>query len=349
MLVPAYNEEAVLNWTLSAATREAGAENVYIADDCSKDSTAHIGAFWTNGNVYTARENQGKALTLKATIDHFALTTRYESIFILDADTWLSPGHLSALEPHLMSDMAFVVGRIESQQEPWNFWAAYRGFVMWLYNAIIRTPQNALNVINVLPGSSVLISSETVSRIDWQRAASLVLDDFSMLCDVWHAGLGKIRYVHDTPSALVAEPLTFRAYLKQTYGRWWPGIWQTIRKRKMFFKTDWFSITNNIQMLNWVWSAVSPVLLIPACVVWSDMNWVWFILMMFAGHMAQMYIFAGIYAYQKRRPWALALLPAFMGMAYLESVLFTLAYFKSHRLKESGRWESPARVKKVKL
>jgi cellulose synthase/poly-beta-1,6-N-acetylglucosamine synthase-like glycosyltransferase len=154
--------------------------------------------------------------------------------------------------------VAFVIGRIESQEVFLNFWAAYRGFVMWLYNAIIRTPQNVLNVINVLPGSSVLLSSETVKRIDWQRASTLVLDDFSMLCDVWYGGLGKVKYLHDTPPARTAEPLTFGSYFKQTYGRWWPGIWQTMRDRRMFLKTDWFSVTNNLQILNWVWTALAP-------------------------------------------------------------------------------------------
>jgi hypothetical protein len=98
---------------------------VYVTDDCSKDLTAHIGRFWTgseaNSNVYTAPENRGKSRTLKATINHFALTERYGSIFILDADTWLAPGHVAAVEREMKPDMAFVVGRIESRLEFMNF------------------------------------------------------------------------------------------------------------------------------------------------------------------------------------------------------------------------------------
>lgn len=345
ILVPAYNEEPVLDRTLAAAVREVGAANVYIADDCSRDLTAHIGRFWTEGNVYTAPENQGKSRTLKGAIDHFGLTEHYEGIFILDADTWLSPGHISALESHLEPDVAFVIGRIESQPEFMNFWTAYRAFVMWLYNAIIRTPQNVLNVINVLPGSSVLLSSEAVRRIDWRRASTLVLDDFSMLCDVRYRNLGKIKYLHDIPPARIAEPLTFRAYLKQTYGRWWPGIWQTMRDRKMLLKTDWFSITNNIQILNWVWTATAPVVLILAYLLLHGTIWVWLVPLMIAWQLGQMYILAGLYAYHKNRLSTLVLLPAFTAVAYLESVLFTLAYLKSYTLESGGRWESPDRTK----
>lgn len=343
VLVPAYNEESVLDRTLKAAVREVGAENVYVADDCSRDHTRRIAAFWTGGNVYTAPENQGKARTLKATIDHFALAGRYEGIFILDADTWLAPGHIAALEPELKPGVAFVIGRIESQRVAWNFWVAYRGFVMWLYNAIIRTPQNVLNVINVLPGSSVLLSSEAVKGIDWDRAAKLVLDDFSMLCDVWYGRLGEIRYLHDTPPALVAEPLTFGAYLKQTYGRWWPGIWQTMRDRRMFFRTDWFSVTNNLQILSWVWSAAMPLVLIPFLLWLVGTSWWWLVGGMILTYLAYMYVLGGLYAYHKRRPAALVLLPGFLALAYVESVLFALAYFRSFRLKEGGRWTSPER------
>ncbi|MBA3790113.1 MAG: glycosyltransferase family 2 protein [Rubrobacter sp.] len=345
ILVPAYNEEQVLDKTLKAAVREVGPENVYVADDCSKDLTAHIGRFWTGGNVYTAHENQGKSRTLKGTIDYFNLTESYEGIFILDADTWLSPGHVSALERELETGVAFVVGRIESEQVRWNFWTAYRGFSMWMYNAVIRTPQNVLNTINVLPGSSVLLNSEAVKRIDWQRASRLMLDDFSMLCDVRYQNLGSVKYLHDAPPALIAEPLTFNAYLKQTYDRWWPGIWQTMRDRKMLLKTDWFSITNNLQILSWVWSAIAPVLLILAYLLLQGTTVVWLVPVMIAWQLGQMYVFAGLYAYHKRRPSALLLLPAFAMVAYLESVLFTLAYFKSRKLESGGRWESPARIK----
>lgn len=344
ILVPAYNEEEVLDRTLAAAVREVGAENVYVADDCSKDLTAHIGNFWTVDNVYTAPVNQGKSRTLKGTIDHFDLAARYEGVFILDADTWLSPGHIAALEPELSPGVAFVIGRIESECVFLNFWTAYRAFVMWLYNAIIRTPQNALNVVNVLPGSSVLLNSRTVERVDWRRASTLVLDDFSMLCDVWYEGLGEIKYLHEAPPALIAEPLTFRAYLKQTYGRWWPGIWQTMRDRKMFLKTDWFSITNNLQMLNWVWSAVAPVILLLVYLLLNGTVWVWLVPLIFFWQVAQMYVFAVLYAYRKNRISALVLLPAFVAVAYLEAVLFTLGYFKSFRLESGGRWESPART-----
>ena len=343
ILVPAFNEEPVLDRTLAAAAREVGPENVYVADDCSSDLTAHIGRFWTEDNVYTAPVNAGKSRALKQTIDHFRLTARYDGIFLLDADTWLSPGHVDALKDHLTPDVAFVVGRIESDVEGWNFWVYYRAFMMWAYNAFIRTPQNVLNVINVLPGNSTLLSSRAVENIDWERASRLILDDFSMLCDVWYGKLGKIVYIHDTPPAKQIEPLTFRAYRKQTYGRWWPGIWQTMRDRQMFTRTDWFSVTNNLQMLSWIWCAFSPVILILAYYLLQGTVAVWLVPLTIAYRLGETYVLAGLYAWRKVRVSALVLAPLFLAVAYLESVLFTLSYFGSFRLEQGGRWESPAR------
>ncbi len=345
ILVPAYNEEDVLDRTLAAAAREVGAENVYVANDASTDATAAIGEYWCTGNVYTAPGNAGKSKGLKATIDYFRLTERYDGIFILDADTWLSPGHLAAVEKELTPGTAFVVGRIESDLRDPTFWTRYRGFVMFLYNSIIRTPQNALNIINVLPGSSVLLSSEAVEAVDWERASRLVLDDFSMLCDVKYKGLGKVKYLHDTPPALISEPLTWKAYKKQTYGRWWPGIWQTMRDRRMWWRTDAWSLANNAQILSWVWSAISPLVgLVVLWLLWGTLA-VWLVPASLAWNLGQTYVFAILYALRRGRPMTLLLTPLFLAVAYWESVLFTVGWYKSRRLEEGGRWESPERTK----
>lgn len=349
VLVPAYNEEDVLDRTLAAAVREAGSENVYLANDASPDATSRIGEYWCPGNVYTAPINAGKSKALKATIESFRLAERYDGIFILDADTWLSPGHLAAVGKALTPGTAFVIGRIESDlSHEKTFWTRYRAFVMFLYNGIIRTPQNALNVINVLPGSSCLLSSDAIRAVDWERAAKLVLDDFSMLCDIRYGRLGKVKYLHDVPPAFIAEPLTWKAYKKQTYGRWWPGIWQTMRDRGIWWRTDWWSLTNNVQVLTWVWSAVSPFVTLAALwLLWGTLA-VWLIVAALIWNLGQMYLFAVLYAWRRRRPLALVLAPAFMVVAYWESVLFTTGWYNSRRLEEGGRWESPGRTKNRK-
>ena len=344
ILVPAYNEGDVLDRTLAAAVREAGAENVYVANDASTDITARIGEYWCPGNVYTVPENAGKSKGLKAAIDLYRLTERYDGIFILDSDTWLSPGHVAAVNKELTPGTAFVVGRIESDLRYKTFWTRYRGFVMFLYNSIIRTPQNTLNIINVLPGSSVLLTSEAVKAVDWERASRLVLDDFSMLCDVKYKALGKIKYLHDTPPALISEPLTWKAYKKQTYGRWWPGIWQTMRERRMWRKTDAWSLANNAQILSWVWSAISPLVgLVMIWLLWGTLA-VWLVPLGLAWNLGQMYFFAALYVLRRGRPMTLLLAPLFLMVAYWESVLFTVGWYKSLQLEEGGRWESPERT-----
>jgi len=340
VLVPAYNEESVLDRTLAAAVREVGRENVFVANDASTDITERIARFWAGG-VYTAHHNQGKSKTLKGAIDHFGLSERYEGVFILDADTWLAPGHIAALEPLLAEGVAFVVGRIESEYQR-NFWVKYRAYVMWQYNAFIRTPQSVLKIINVLPGSSVLLSSAAVRAVDWERAARLILDDFSMLCDVQYEGIGAIRYVHSSPPARIDEPKSWAAYKRQTWGRWWPGIWQTVADRRMFRKTDWFSLSNNAQLLGWVASGLGPLLALAWCLWFLGSWWFWAVPVYFLGGIVQAGLLGSIYVARTGRLSTIPLLPAFLAVAYVESVMFALSFFKAGRVG-GGTWISPER------
>ncbi len=342
VLVPAYNEQAMLDRTLAAAVREVGRENVFLANDASTDITARIGAYWTGeARTYTAPANQGKSRTLKAAIDHFELTSRYDAIFILDADTYLCEGHIARLLPELEAGVAFVVGRIESSYEA-NFWVRYRAFVMWKYNVIIRTPQAILGIVNVLPGSSVLLSSRAVEAVDWERASRLILDDFSMLCDVQYEGIGKIRYVHDSPAARIDEPKSWAAYKRQTWGRWWPGIWQTMRDRRMLRRTDWFSLANNVQIGEWLFTCFWPVIVLVWCLTFLGTLWAWALPAMVLWGLVQIAFFGALYVARTGRVSTLYLLPAFLVVAQVESVLFAASYVKSAGVG-GGAWQSPER------
>jgi hypothetical protein len=112
----------------------------------------------------------------------------------------------------------------------------------------------------------------------------------------------------------------------------------------MFTKTDWFSVTNNLQVLSWVWTALEPVTLLLLYWLLKGTVAVYLLLTVVAWHLGQMYVLGGLYAYRKKRPRTLLLLPAFVAVALLESVLFTLGFVKSFTAQQGGRWESPARV-----
>jgi cellulose synthase/poly-beta-1,6-N-acetylglucosamine synthase-like glycosyltransferase len=348
VLTPAHNEYDVLDEALASARREVGRKHVYLVDDASTDNTSKIGWYWAGrDHTLTLPTNSGKARAFEAAIKHFDLTNRYRAIFFMDSDTVLGPGHVEAVLQALDAkpQHAFAVGKIESRYvDPKTFWVRYRAYVMWLYNSTIRLPQNTLGVINVLPGSSVLIRSSVVASIDWNRTAGFALDDYHTLVQILLQKLGKGVYAPSSPPALIREPLTTTAYLKQTR-RWWFGIGEIHRREGLWTKfRPWF-LFNNAHILSWIWAAISPVLILITLLFLHDIWWAFDIATVgVLWALAEATILCTIYTLRTGRVSALILLPAFLVVVYLESCFFCLCFFGAVKAKRGGTWASPPRV-----
>lgn len=346
ILCPAHNEADVLDEALASAVREVGRENVYVVDDASTDNTSSIASYWA-GHVLTLGTNSGKARALGEALRHYNLSSRYDGVFFQDADTTLSPGHVRAVADAVHSkNAAFGVGKIESRYvKPRTFWVRYRAYVMWLYNWTIRLPQNTLGVINVLPGSSVLLTSEATQKIDWSATAQYALDDYHTLVQIKLKKLGGAVYNPAAPPAFIREPLTIDAYLKQTR-RWWYGIGEIHRAEKLWTKTSPWMLFNNAHILSWLWTAIAPLAILITLLFFHDVYWA-------AGAaavgalwaLAEATILCTIYSLHTGRFSALVLLPAFLVVMYGESVFFCLCFFGVIKARRGGKWVSPPRLK----
>lgn len=351
IVMPAHNEEEVLDESLSSAVREAGREHVYVANDASTDATAQIATHYVSSeNVNTLATNGGKARALRDTLARYRLAERYDAIFFQDADTVLSAGHLTAVAAGMAKkNTAFAVGRVESQYKPvgarTTFWVRYRAYMMWLYNWTIRLPQSKLGVVNVLPGSSVLISASAVRQIDWSRVGEFALDDYHQLVQIKLKSLGGAAYVSNSPPANIREPLTLSAFLKQTR-RWWFGIGEIHRAEKLWRKRGGWFLFNNFHLASWLWSAVAPFVATSLLVASEGTYAFWIILFGVAISLGEALVLCLIYVFLTGRITALALLPAFCLVAYCESVFFLLCFFRIVRANRGGRWSSPPRVAK---
>lgn len=98
VLIPAYQEEAVLDGALDALLRSAHPPvGVWVVDDGSTDRTAAIAAAWEarDPRVHLVRHahNQGKAAALQTGLGHVPT----DWVVILDADTHLEPDALGIL------------------------------------------------------------------------------------------------------------------------------------------------------------------------------------------------------------------------------------------------------------
>ena len=99
ILIPVYNEEAVIRGTVDALLRaDADKQDIFIIDDRSTDKTAEI-ARSCGVNVYTAPQNGGKANAQRIALEHFKLLENYDWVIFLDGDTKVDPYFINAIIP----------------------------------------------------------------------------------------------------------------------------------------------------------------------------------------------------------------------------------------------------------
>lgn len=339
ILVPAYQEADYFDRALSHAMRQG--YDVYVANDASTDATSNVVRYW-GAEMYLNTNNTGKARCLKRTIDYFRLTEQYEYIFIMDADTVLADGHLELLLEHVKPDDAFLVGRIESNlADNKTLVGRYRAYVMHMYNLFIRRPQNLLGVVNVLPGSSVLLSSSVVDMLDWDEVASFSLDDYNIMVQIRRNHCGKCRYIHDTPPAYVLEPFTLRDYWEQTR-RWWAGISEIEWRGGAWKNTSFWGLWNKLHLWSWLMSALWPVVyLILLLSTGGIILKVLVGLILWSSGVAL--ALSTIYVLRTGRIGTYLSLPTFYIIMWVEALHFLLCYVMIIRSRNRGVWTSPTR------
>lgn len=104
VLIAAYNAAATLDRAIASALAEPETAEVCVINDCSTDATAAIAEAWRvrDGRVIVVNQplNAGPAAARNAGID--ATTSPW--LTILDADDYLLPGRLSALQAYGKAD-----------------------------------------------------------------------------------------------------------------------------------------------------------------------------------------------------------------------------------------------------
>src|SRR5918998_5010673 len=99
VLIPAHNEEMVIESSIEAIAALVPRGNIHVVSDGSTDRTAEL-ARRAGINVIETRTNVGKAGALEEAIDRFGLVERFAIVLLLDADTAIDPGYFDAGLPH---------------------------------------------------------------------------------------------------------------------------------------------------------------------------------------------------------------------------------------------------------
>jgi len=230
LLIPAHNEELVLEATVRSAVRAGqNIRDIYIVNDGSKDDTENIARRLVGLSNTISIQQSGKAMALKKGADHFGITKKYNWIHIADADGGFDPRYFNTLRRELRVMYPAATGYVKSM--PGSLIGAFRVVEYTWGMEFIRRFQAWFGLISVIPGPTSIFRADVFDTIEFGH--KLLTEDFDFTLQLHRQKLGYIQFI---PQAKVQtqDPGTFKDYVKQIK-RWNRGTWQIIRFRKIGF------------------------------------------------------------------------------------------------------------------
>ncbi|MBV9183178.1 MAG: glycosyltransferase family 2 protein [Acidobacteria bacterium] len=237
VLIPAKDERLGISKTLKSIIH-AGLDvnDIYVVDDGSSDGTGEIARSF-GVHVLRNQKNLSKALALSRGAQEFGLTTRYDYISLMDADTEVCKNYFDVVKRAFNNPrVAAVCGRAKST--PHNWLTAYRCLAYWISHAIYKCGQSNMRVITVTPGCASSFRADVFGKLDWNT--DTIVEDMDCTIQIHRKKLGHIVYER---GAVVStqDPRTIRDYIKQIY-RWDTGTWQVGRK---------YAMTSGLARIDW--------------------------------------------------------------------------------------------------
>ena len=232
IIIPASNEEFVIEKTLKTILSYINKHDVYLVDDYSKDKTFELALnFLPSNNVLSLRKNSGKAGALNTGINKFKLTEKYEYIMPIDADAVPSSQFLENIFEcftlNKKRKLIAVTGKVIGNNSSWI--TAYRLWEYEISQNIYKNSQNATSTIAVCPGCATVYRSKVFKKIHFSR--DTVTEDMDLTFEIHRKKLGKIGYCSKA-TVNTQDPGTFRDFAKQVE-RWYKGFWQCVIKHNV--------------------------------------------------------------------------------------------------------------------
>ncbi|HXY49157.1 MAG TPA: glycosyltransferase [Terriglobales bacterium] len=235
VLIPAYNEEKVIERTVqSALDSDYPNLRVIVIDDGSNDRTLEVAreAFAreeAEGRVLIlTKPNSGKAEALDFGLEHL----RDEEIFIgIDADTIIAPDAISHLVPHFLNPKVGAVAGNAKVGNRVNLWTRWQALEYITSQNFERRALNTLGAVSVVPGA---IGAWRVSAV--REAGGFHVDTVAEDADLTMALLRRgyrVEY-EDQALAYTEAPTTANGLMRQRF-RWSFGILQSVWKHSGVF------------------------------------------------------------------------------------------------------------------
>jgi cellulose synthase/poly-beta-1,6-N-acetylglucosamine synthase-like glycosyltransferase len=315
---------------------------VFVVSDASSDDTARV-ALRAGADVLELHENVGKPRAVRAGMEHFAITDRFETVAVIDDDTTLDRNFVRHALSRMRGGVAIVVGKTMSdwrRQVRWNPWVASRAFAYWRYQLFVRRGQSMMNVMNCISGSNSLYRSDLMADLT-SRPTPYIVDDTYWTLETHRRKLGRIVYAPDAV-AYVQDPTTLRAWYRQNV-RWLWGTFQGIHGHQVGRRCSWFDLAYIGLILDWVLYVVAWPILLVVTAATAGMGILQTLGLYVAGYAA----WAVIGAAALRRWRLVVLVPMLIVIDWIYRAVYLHAFAKTVRQPRVDQcvWESPARYR----
>jgi peptidoglycan-N-acetylglucosamine deacetylase len=248
VLIPAYNEEKVIERTVrSALDSDYPNLHVIVIDDGSKDRTLEVArlAFAqeeAEGRVLIlTKPNAGKAEALNYGLEH--LTD--EEIFVgIDADTIIAPDAISHLVPHFLNPRVGAIAGNAKVGNRVNLWTRWQALEYITSQNFERRALDTMGAVSVVPGA---IGAWRVAPV--RQAGGFHVDTVAEDADLTMALLRRgyrVEY-EDQALAYTEAPTNANGLMRQRF-RWSFGILQAVFKHRAVFARKgvlgWIALPN---------------------------------------------------------------------------------------------------------
>src|SRR5208337_1649639 len=234
VLIPAYNEEKVIERTVrSALDSDYKKLRVIVIDDGSTDTTLEVtrNAFQreiADGRVTVlTKPNSGKADALNYGLEYVT-----EGLFVgIDADTVIAPDAVSKLVPHFSNPkVAAMAGnaKVGNRVNLWTRWQALENITSQNFQ---RRALDVLGAVSVVPGAMGAWRVSAVREVGGDQSDTVV-EDAELPMALLRRGY-RVEY-EDLALAYPEAPTNANGLMRQRF-RWSFGILQAVYKHSGVF------------------------------------------------------------------------------------------------------------------
>ena len=235
VLVPAYNEERVIERTVRAVlASDYPGLRVIVIDDGSSDKTLEVANAAFAAQVATGRililtkPNAGKADALNFGLQYLS----DEEIFVgIDADTVIAREAISRLVPHFLNPKVGAVAGNAKVGNRMNLWTRWQALEYITSQNFERRALNTLGAVSVVPGAIGAWRTSAVREAGGYHTDT-VAEDADLTMALLRRGY-RVQY-EDMALAYTEAPVNANGLMRQRF-RWSFGILQAVWKHRSVF------------------------------------------------------------------------------------------------------------------